>query len=181
MRQFQRFGTSGNGLPGAALIVAALAVSACLDKVPPELKPLVDSRLPRTIFLAEAAAARCAAHKAAEGSAPAMSPAVGTSLAEELEVVEILVRCDWERKDENSPEGGEQSFTFPLLRQAARHSHTPPPQLVYDTFVKRGDHDFERVYVPSQFSDLASSADLVVTRSIPNGGTVEVTVATVKR
>ncbi|MBK7825610.1 hypothetical protein [Nannocystis sp.] len=47
--------------------------------------------------------------------------------------------------------------------------------------MKRGDHDFERVYVPSQFSDVASSADIVATRQIPGGGTVEVTVATVKR
>lgn len=181
MRQFQRFGTSGKRLHGAALIIAALALSACLDKVPPELKPLVDSRLPRTISLAEAAAARCAAHKAAEGSAPPVSPAVGTSLSEELEVVEIIVHCDWQPQSENSSTDAEHSFTFPPLRQAVRRSHTPAPQVVYDTFSRPGDHDFERVHAPSQFSDLASSADLVVTRSIPGGGTVEVTVATVKR
>lgn len=182
MRKFQKSGSPGHRLPGAlSTIVAALALSACLDNVPPGLKPMVDSRLPRAVSLAESAAAGCVAHKAAEGPDSASSPAVGTSLAEELEVVEILVRCDWEPRDEKSPEGREHSFTFPPLRRAARHSHSPPPKLVYDTFVKLGDHNFERVHVPSQFTDAASSADIVVTRPIPGGGTVEVTVATVKR
>jgi hypothetical protein len=181
MRQFQRFGAPGSRFAVAVLAVASLALGACLDNVPPELRPMVDSRLPRAVSLAESAAARCAAHRAGEDPEPAVSPAVGTSLAEELEVVEIVVRCDWEPSDGKSPAGDEHSFTFPPLRQTAAHTHSPPPALVYDTFVKRGDRDFERVHVPSQFSDVASSADIVVTRLIPGGGTVEVTVATVKR
>jgi hypothetical protein len=182
MRKFHRAGSPGDRPPGALFtVIAALTLGACADKVPPELKPMVDSRLPRAVSLAENAAARCDARKTTEAPGPAISPAVGTSLAEELEVVEILVRCDWEARDERSPEGGEDSFTFPALRRAVRHSHGSPPRLVYDTFVKRGDRDFERVHVPSQFTDAASSADIVVTRPIPGGGTVEVTVATVKR
>jgi hypothetical protein len=53
--------------------------------------------------------------------------------------------------------------------------------VVYDTFATQGDRDFERVLVPSQFSGVAASADIVVTRAIPGGGTAEITVATVKR
>ena len=95
MSKFQRSGPPEHRRPGALFtVVAALALGACLDNVPPELKPMVNSRLPRAVS---------------------------------------------------------------------------------------GDHDFERVHVPSQFTDAASSADIVVTRSIPGGGTVEVTVATVKR
>jgi hypothetical protein len=180
MRQFQRFGPPGCRSPGV-IIAAALWIVGCLDNVPPELKPMVDSRLPRAIDLAESAAGRCAAHRTTGDPAPTESPTVGTSLAEELEVVEILVRCDWGESDGASTGSGEQSFTFPPLRQTSRYSHSPPPKLVYDTFIKRGDRDFERVLVPSQFSDVANSADIVVTRPIPGGGTVEVTVATVKR
>jgi len=177
MRKFQGF-----DLPGVTcIVVAALAFVACGDKVPPELQPMVDSRLPQVVSLAETAAARCAAHRASEGPDPVLSPAVGNSLAEELAVVEILVRCDWESSDEKKSEGEGHSFAFPPLRQAVRQSRRSPPVLVYDTFVKQGDRDFERVHVPSQFSDVASSADIVVTRPIPGGGTVEITVATVKR
>jgi hypothetical protein len=182
MRQFQT-GRPGNRFPGVTLaVVATMGIVACsLDNVPPELKPMVDGRLPRAVSLAEAAAKLCAEYKEAGGPVPTVSPSVGTSLAEELEVVEILVRCDWEQSEGASPEGGELSFSFPSLRQATQHAHSPSPRLVYDTFVKRGDHAFERVHVPSQFSDVASSADIVATRPIPGGGTVEVTVATVKR
>ena len=163
-------------------IVAALVNLACtMDHVPPELKPIVDSRLPRAISLAESAAIQCAAHKETGGSAPTGSPARGTSLAEELEVIEILVRCDWGHRHDTPPEGVEPSFSFPPLRLATPHAHSPAPKLVYDSFVKQGDHDFERVYVPSQFSGAALSADILVTRPLPGGGSVEVTVATVKR
>jgi hypothetical protein len=183
MRQLQTSGRPGFRLPGAAFaVVAALGLVACsLDNVPPELKPMVDSRLPRAGSIAEIAAEQCVAHKETGGPAPTVSPAAGTSLAEELEVVEILVRCDWEEGKETSPEGGELSFSFPALRRAQQHHHHPSPRLVYDTFVKRGDTDFDRVHVPSRFSDVESSADIVATRPIPGGGTVEVTVATVKR
>jgi hypothetical protein len=182
MRQLQTSGRPGYRFPGATfIVVATLGIVACLDNVPPELKPMVDSRLPRAVNLADSAAERCAAHKETEGPGPTVSPAAGTSLAEELEVVEILVRCDWEQSDDTTTEGGGLSFSFPPLRQAKPHTHSPSPKLVYDTFVKRGDRDFERVHVPSQFSDVASSADIVVTRPLRGGGTVEVTVATVKR
>lgn len=96
-------------------------------------------------------------------------------------MIEILVRCAWGQSPATPPESGEHSFSFPPLRQAAPHAHSPPPALRYDTFVKAGDQDFERVHVPSQFSQVAASADIVVTRPIPGGGTVEVTVAMVKR
>lgn len=182
MRQLQASGRPGYRFPGATfIVVAALGIVACgLDNIPPELKPMVDSRLPWAVSLAESAGKQCAELKETERPAPTASPAVGKSLAEELEVVEILVRCDWEQSDE-APEGRGSSFSFPPLRRAEQRTHTPSPRLVYDTFVKHGDHDFERVYVPSQFSDGASSADIVATRPIPGGGTVEVTVATVKR
>lgn len=163
------------------IVVAALALGACSDKVPPELQPMVDSRLPQAVSLAETAAARCAERKATEGPEPAVSPAVGTSLAEELAVVEILVRCNWGQSDEKMPEAEGHSFAFPPLRQAARRPHGAPSAVVYDTFATQGDRDFERVLVPSQFSGVAASADIVVTRAIPGGGTTEITVATVKR
>ena len=181
MRQFQSSGPPGRKPPGVIIAVALWVVACTLDNVPPELKPMVDSRLPRAIDLAEVAASQCAAHRVTGDPAPTTSPTAGTSLAEELEVVEILVRCDWGESDEASSADGEQSFTFPPLRRASRHSHNPSPKLVYDTFIKRGDRDFERIHVPSQFSDVASSVDIVVNRPIPGGGTVEVTVATVKR
>lgn len=163
-------------------VVAALGFVACsLDNVPPELKPVVDSRLPRAGSLAEIAAEQCVVYKEARGPAPTVSPAVGTSLAEELEVVEILVRCDWAARGDASAGAGEHSLSFPPLRRAKQHDHDPSPRLVYDTLVKRGDDDFDRVHVPSKFSDAESSADIVATRPLPGGGTVEVTVATVKR
>lgn len=173
MRQFQTSGRPGRRSPGAAFVVVATlgSVACSVDDIPPELKPTVSSRLPRAVNLAESAAEQCAAHKETGASAPTVSPAVGTSLAEELEVIEILVRCDWERG----------AFSFPPLRQANQRTHDPSPRLVYDTLIKRGDQDFERVHVPSRFSDAAASADIVASRSIPGGGTVEVTVATVKR
>lgn len=183
MRQFQTSGHPAYRFPGATfIVVAATAIFACrLDNLPPELKPMVDSRLPRAVSLAESAAQRCAEPKAADGPAPPVSPARGTSLSEELEVIEILVRCDRGQSHATPPGTGAHSFSFPPLRQAAPHAHSPPPELRYDTFVKLGDQDFERVLVPSQFSQVASSADIVVTRPIPGGGTVEVTVAMVKR
>lgn len=183
MRQLQTSGRPGNRFPGAAFtIVATLVNVACtLDHVPPELKPMVDSRLPRAVSLAETAAVQCAAHKETGGSAPTVSPAVGTSLGEELEVIEILVRCDWGHHHDTPSEGGEPSFSFPPLHRAKQHTHSPSPTVVYDSFVKQGNHTFERVFVPSQFSDAALSADIIATRPIPGGGTVEVTVATVKR
>lgn len=183
MRKFQTSGSPERRGPRVTIIVMAVSglLGCGVDVIPPELKPMIDSRMPRAISLAESVATKCAAQREAEGSVPAASPAAGTSLAEELEVVEILVRCDWGDSDEHSPEAGAHSFMFPPLRQATRHTHAPSPVLVYDTFVKRGDHDFERVLVPSQFSDATGSADIVATRPIPGGGTVEVTVATVKR
>jgi hypothetical protein len=180
MRQLKTSGRPGHRF-ATFISVAALGIVACGDNVPPELRPIVDSRLPRAVSLAEIAAKQCADHKAGKAASPTVSPAVGTSLAEELEVLEILVRCDWEASDGKQPESSEHSFSFPPLRQAKQHTHGTPPKLVYDTFVKRGDRDFERVHVPSQFSDAASSVDIVVTRAIPGGGTVAVTVATVKR
>ena len=181
MRQFQRADLPGRRYPGVTfIVVAALWIVACFDSIPPELKPMIDSRLPRTMSLADSAAELCAAHKAADGPPRPVSPAAGNSLAEELEVVEILVRCDWAGTDDAPSASEEHSFTFPPLRQAALRPHSPPPRLVYDTFIKRGDRDFERVHVPSRFSDLASSADIVATRPIPGGGTGEVTVAAVK-
>ena len=180
MRQLQTSGRPRDRIPGATcILVAMLELIACgMDNIPPELKPLVDRRLPWAVSLAESAAKQCAEIKEAKSPAPTMSPAAGKSLAEELGVIEILVRCDWEESDE-MPEGG--SFTFPPLRRTGQHTHSPSARLVYDTFVKRGDQDFERVYVPSQFSDVASSADIIATRPIPGGGTVEVTIATVNR
>lgn len=183
MRQLQTSGRPGHRYSGAAFIIVVTLVNvACpLDHVPPELKPMVDSRLPRAVSLAESAASQCAEHKETGGSGLTVSPAVGTSLAEELEVIEILVRCDWGHRHDTPPESGEISFSFPPLRHAKQLTHSPSPKLVYDSFVKKGDHEFERIYVPSQFSDAAISADILATRPIPGGGTVEVTVATVKR
>lgn len=180
MRQLQTSGRPRDRIPGATcILVAMLGLIACgMDNIPPELKPLVDRRLPWAISLAESAAKQCAEIKEAKSPAPTTSPAAGKSLSEELGVIEILVRCDWEQSDE-MPEGG--SFAFPPLRRTGQHTHSQSARLVYDTFVKRGDQDFERVYVPSQFSDAASSADIIATRPIPGGGTVEVTIATVNR
>lgn len=180
MRQFQTSGRPRDRVPGATCILAAmLGIIACgLDNIPPELKPLIDRRLPWAVSLAESAAKQCAERKQAKGPAPTTSPAAGKSLAEELGVIEILVRCDWDQSDE-MPEGG--SFAFPPLRGTGQHTHSPSARLVYDTFVKRGERGFEQVYVPSQFSDVASSADIIATRPIAGGGTVEVTIATVNR
>ena len=183
MRKLQTSGRPGNRFPGATFILVATLVNitCTLDHVPPELKPMVDSRLPRAVSLAETAAVQCAAHKETGGSTPTVSPAVGTSLAEELEVVEILVRCDWGHSHGSPHEADEPSFSFPSLHQAKQHTHSPSPAVVYDSFVKQGNQTFERVFVPSQFSDAALSADILASRPIPGGGTVEVTVATVKR
>lgn len=155
----------------------------CSDRVPPDLRPLVDRRLPLAISLAEKAAEQCAALRDRQSAAPPSSPAAGTALAEELTVTEILVRCDWMPADtpETVPAGGDRSLAFAPLRQAEQRTHQPPPRLVYDNYLARGDWDFEHVHVPSVFSELTSSADIVVTRPIPGGGTVEVTVAMERR
>lgn len=180
MRQLQNLRSPGG--PWAAFAVSAvMALTACVDNVPPELEPMVDVRLPLVISLAENAADACSALRTSEAAAPKASPAASTALAEEIEVVELVVRCNWSEPDDAAPGGGESTQVFPPVRKAARHAHSPPPKVVYDTFVKRGDRDYERVYVPSQYSESSNSADIVVARPIRDGGVVEVTVAMVKR
>lgn len=181
----RRFQTHARPVGAAGLtfaVAATMGLAACpLDNVPPAMKPMIDARMPRAINLADSAAKLCAEYKESGGSPTAASPAVGTSLAEELEVIEILVRCVWDPHDDTPPGEQLRNYRFPPLRKAAPHDHDPAPRMVYDSFVKDGDHDYERVFTPSQFSDSPDSADIIATRPIPGGGTVEVTVSTVKR
>lgn len=188
MRKFQR--PEGPGRDRRArelsiIVVSAMVVACSLDKIPDELRPAVEPRIPFAVSLAESSAALCAAVKEG-GSAKTpgtTSPAVGTALATDLAVVEILVRCVWAgdaEGDSSSSHIAGLLFDFPPLRAANRRERGAPATLVYDTRVRPGDPAYERVHVPSMYSELAGSADITAIEPIPSGGSVEVTVA-VKR
>lgn len=160
-------------------VATTLAASgACtLDKIPEDLRPTIEPRLPLAISVAKSAAAQCAEVKHSAAPPPAVSPAADTALATDLAVVDILVRCRWADEQGPAPPSAGHTFEFPPLHGAPRHAPATPPVLVYDSYIKPGDLDFERVHVPSVYSDIASSADIVATEPIPDGGAVEVTVA----
>lgn len=167
-----------------ATLTASVAVTltgACtLDNIPDELRPTIEPRIHLAISLAKTAATRCADVKKAATPPPTTSPAEHTALAADLAVTEILVRCRWVDQDDPSPQPVERTFDFPPLHGVPRRTLAAPPVLVYDSCVKPGDPDFERIHVPSSYSDIVDSADIVATEPIRDGGTVEVTVA-VKR
>lgn len=142
---------------------------------------MVDARLPLAISLAKGGAAHCPDPTTDAAPASPATPARGTALGTDMNVVEILVRCIWPGDDEHSShvESGHE-YTFPALRKAERRSHSSPPQLIYDTFVKKGDPSFERIYTPSMYCDEPDSLDIVVTQPTPGGGSIEVTVAVKK-
>ena len=170
------------------LIISALAplclVTACRRSVPREVADTVEKQKPNAIALAEQAAAQCAALKQrgpfapspVDAPPPPPSPAVGSPLASEPHVVDVLVSCSWPDPRGGGAWGG---TSFPKLKGPPGpplRNVAMPENLAMENCSKDAHH-CEQVRVPSWYHPSESSADIRVLRPTPDGGEIEVVVA----
>jgi hypothetical protein len=161
------------------VLVAALALVGCREQVDPRLQALIDTNLPRAIELAEAVASRCPSMR--QGGPPVAagrelrSPALGSALAADADVLEVEVSCSW--PVDASTKTGEVRFGtyFPGLRAAERLRSAADSTTVYSGAMG------ETVARPSVHGDTMDSLDIRVVRDTPDGGQIEVVVSVVKR
>jgi len=159
--------------------------TGCGRDLPEAVKPTILAQRGAAIELADAAARVCpqavlsAPFQPNPMAAPALpgNPAVGTALANDPHVLDVIVSCSW--PDPRDPSGETWGGTsLPRL-----HDHWGPPVRVVtmpEDFIEntcKGDaKTCEQLIVPSRHHEDASSADLRIVRPTEDGGVAEVTV-----
>jgi hypothetical protein len=167
-------------------LLAAFFVSllGCSKRIPNEVSGAVEATLPVAIQVAEDAAKLCPQLKASapfqadpmSAPAPPGSPARGSALQTQTQVVDVLVSCSWpDSRDATGAIWGGTSF--PRLRGKVGvplRAVTMPEDTARDTCAK-DPQSCEQVIVPSRHMASEASADVRVVRKTADG-TVEVVV-----
>lgn len=162
-------------------------LSSCSRRVPNEVDSAVEKNLPIAIQVAEDAAKLCPQLKTGApfnpnplaAPPPPPSPAVGTALATDAHVLDVLISCNW--LDPRDKTGNTSAGTFfPTLKNKAGvppRAVTMPEDLAMNTCKKDANH-CEKIVVPSRYSTADNTADIRITRKTVDG-TVEVLVIVV--
>lgn len=149
-------------------------VAGC-RRVPANLRPTLDRHLPQIRALATAAGARCEEVRntgllaVVQGTVPA-SPAVGTPLERDREVLQARVTCLW-----RTGAGGGAGNSFQPLRMEGERRNGRED--VYVLSGKDDDrHTLEEVVTPAVQVNDPAAFDVRVVRPSPSGGWVDVIV-----
>jgi hypothetical protein len=171
---------------GLAPVVLVAVFGGCGRKLPDAVKQAVETNRPLAVKVAEDAAKLCPGMKAAapfqkdpsSAPPPPPSPATGTALATDAQVVDVYITCSW--PDPRDSSGSTWAGTsFPRLKGTTAvpvRAVTMPEDMV-ETSCKAGVHDCMQIISPSRHHADEASADIRVLRPTPDGGEVEVVVA----
>lgn len=164
----------------------AIPMIGCSKTIPDELQPVLEGERTTAAKIAEAAAAACPAFKLGAPfqpdpmAAPKPSvphPAKGTSLESNGQVKDVLVMCSWpDPRDASGTTWG--GTAMPALKGTNSKKTRPvtmPEDMARNT-CKNDRTSCEQIVVPSRYLPSETSADLLVVRPTPDGGTAEVTV-----
>lgn len=176
MHERERKGTTVGALRGWPMCWLGLVALLGCRRVPATLRPTVDKHLPQVQALAAAAGARCEEVRntgigaVIQGTVPT-SPATGTALERDPEVLQVEVTCFW--PSASGAGTGEGNSFQPLRAQAERRSGS------VDVYKLAGDdqnHTLEEVEHPAVRVHDPAAFDLRVLRPTPSGGWIEVVV-----
>lgn len=175
-------------LKSTTALLIACSLGGCSKAVPEEVRVVLDANHADAVKAADAAVAICPAWKERSGVtgkipievAPPTTdhPARGTSLESDGKIRDVYVSCTW--PDPRS-EGTESGLSIPALKGqnvSAQRRVTMPEDFAKNT-CDEGVGDCERVIVPSRYAAEEASADLVIQRKLPDGGTALTTVVIV--
>ncbi len=166
------------------IVACVLSSFGCGKRIPNEVSAAVEATLPMAIAVAEDAGKLCPQLKASapfqpdpmSAPAPPGSPARGSALQKQTQVVDVLISCSWpDPRDGTGATWGGTSF--PRLRGKVGVPLRPvtmPEDMARDTCAK-DSQSCERVIVPSRHMASEASADVRVVRKTTDG-TVEVVV-----
>ncbi len=160
------------------LLSGLVFLSSCSKRIPNEVAPAVETNLPIAIQVAENAAKSCPDLKAnhSMGSPQAPSPAKGSALETNMQVVDVSITCMWPDPRDSTGATGEGT-AFPRLKgkSAVPLRAVTMPEDFARTTCQKDPNNCEQVVVPSRHVASESSADIRVVRKTPVG-TVEVVV-----
>jgi hypothetical protein len=168
-------------------VALGLCLVGCSKPVPPEVEEAVDRSLPLAIKVAEDAAKLCPSqlenmpfHNPPKNSPPPASPAAGTALESDPQVVDVFVMCSFPDPRDASVMGGTGLQSLRKTSQVPARPVTMPEDLAENTCRKDASH-CQQVIVPSRVSPNEKSADIRIIRPFEGGGQVEVRVVLVPK
>ena len=163
-------------------VVLGVCLVGCSRPVPPEVEEAVERNMPLAIKVAEDAAKLCPSqqenapfHNPPKNSPAPASPALGTALETDTQVVDVFVMCSFPDPRDASMMAGTGLQSLRKTSQVPARAVTMPEDMAENTCRKDESH-CQQVIVPSRVLPSDKSADIRIVRSFEGGGRVEVRV-----
>jgi hypothetical protein len=163
-------------------MILGSALVACGKSVPADVDEAVKRSLPLAVKVAEDAVKLCPAQRPnapfnnpPANTPPPPSPAAGTALDSDPQVVDVFVMCSFPDPRSPNTSAGTGLQSLRKTSQVPARAVTMPGDMAENTCAK-SPKSCQQIIVPSRVVAEEKSADIRVVRPLADGGEVEVRV-----